>query len=112
MKTSLDSSVVATTIEVSSKSLTAPAEEDFSKATINPESHKVVEKKIKNDAIGAQETAYSGAGSSSHCLYTPAAHHSGCYHLLQSWRPRFSLTPIHCMIAVGWAVLHMNHSQI
>lgn len=88
MKTSLDSSVVATTIEMSSKSLTAPAEEDFSKATINPESHKVVsKKKTKNDAIGAQETAYSGAGSSSHCLYTPAAHHSGCYHLLQSWRP-------------------------
>lgn len=47
MKTSLDSSVVATTIEMSSKSLTAPAEEDFSKATINPESHKVVEKKLK-----------------------------------------------------------------
>lgn len=39
--------MVATTIEVSSKSLTAPAEEDFSKATINPESHKVVEKKLK-----------------------------------------------------------------
>lgn len=37
--------MVATTIEVSSKSLTAPAEGDFSKATINPESHKVVSKK-------------------------------------------------------------------